>query len=307
MLWVLCKWRLAASVSTSRTPLSPVRGGSRVESGPLARRPPILRADKRLSISCVSAAIVCRVTRLRVPCILRVLSLLRIAAPASTSLSLFLSLSLSSSSSCTSLPLPALSSPSLARSSVRDTRRHPPSPPSRSQRRVRTRSLVELARVSSWRRGNRGSLPGVCASMLSGALGRIRVQATWRKVRWCYDSGFQARRVLRDDSSAVTVPGTTSVVSAPIVCCYTSSCSTASAVNSASFSSSSFFSVSSFSWLVSSSFSSTSASSFFPGSYDDGYDGYGDDDDDGNDDESTRRSPSRLCSDRRSRHRKARR
>lgn len=56
------------------------------------------------------------------------------------------------------------------------------------------------------------SLPGVvCASMLSGALRRIRVQTTWRKVRWCYDSGFQARGVLRDDSSAVTVLGTTSV------------------------------------------------------------------------------------------------
>lgn len=39
------------------------------------------------------------------------------------------SLSLSSSSSCTSLPLPALSSPSLARSSVRDTRHLPPPPP----------------------------------------------------------------------------------------------------------------------------------------------------------------------------------
>ncbi|CAL1673013.1 unnamed protein product [Lasius platythorax] len=105
--------------------------------------------------------------------------------------------------------------------------------------------------------------------MLSGALCRIRVQATWRKVRLCYDSGFQARRVLRNDSSAVTVPGTTSV-SAPIVCCYASS-----------------FSLSTISSTFSSTISSSSYSSvsLFLGGYDNDGGGGGEDDEDEDDDD----------------------
>ncbi|KYM86505.1 hypothetical protein ALC53_03965 [Atta colombica] len=97
--------------------------------------------------------------------------------------------------------------------------------------------------------------------MLSGALDRIRVQTTWRKVRWCYDSGFQARRVLRNDSSAVVLSETTSV-SAPIVCCYSFATSFSStSLPVVPFVSSSSFSV--ISLLTSSSFFSSTSSSFF--------------------------------------------
>lgn len=169
-------------------------------------------------------------------------------------------------------------------------------------RRRQRRVPCAFACVSSAARGNRGSLPGVCASMLSGALRRIRVQATWRKVRWCYDSGFQARRVLRDDSSAVAVSGTS--VSAPIVCCYsfaTSSSTSLPVVSSAS----SSFSITS-SAASSSSFlsSSSSASSSFLDDYDNDDDSNGGGSDSNSNDESKRRFP-RLCSDRRSRRRGA--
>lgn len=157
--------------------------------------------------------------------------------------------------------------------------------------------------------------------MLSGAL-RIRVQATWRKVRWCYDSGFQARRVLRDDNSA-TVPGTTSILP-PIVshCWFSSSFISLSIVFSIFFFASSFF-------VSSISFCFSFVSSFFLGNYgDDNGDGDSNDDDnddndndndndnndencgdgsgsgsgDGNGNESTRRLLPRLCSDRRFHH-----
>lgn len=189
----ICKWRLAVSVGTSRTPFSLSLSFSPSFAAVVARERALrARSPRRDDVKRGSAFLIdtkipvgtCGAVRRPIAsaCIVHTISLsLSLSFPAapvpSLSFSLF-SLPPHSLHPPVRRPLPASSPPlslslSLALAAPTTCR------PARA-----------LACVSSAVRGNRGSLPGVCASMLSGALRRIRVQATWRKVRWCYDSGF---------------------------------------------------------------------------------------------------------------------